>query len=354
MRYFPVFIDLKDRRVVVVGGGEEATRKVRLLLKSQAKIEVIAQELHSELTANPRIVWTTRNFEAAALDGAALVYSADKTLNALVSAAAQARGIPVNAVDEADISTFIVPSIVDRDPVVIAIGTEGTAPVLAQGIRARIDAMLPVALGSLAARAQSLREKVAGLVPQGNRRRAFWQEFFFGAPREALEEGDAVAFELALHDAIYATSKPAQGRVSLIGTGPGDPELLTLKAHRKLHEADVIVHDDRVSPAILEMARRDAVRIPVAAPSDILPVLLAETAKGLHVVRLNANGRTAVEHAALLAAGIAVDVVPGVAATDAVPAKRPVASNRKHNPTPTVISFPVREDIRDEILRSAS
>ncbi|NMD08654.1 MAG: siroheme synthase, partial [Phyllobacteriaceae bacterium] len=131
MRYFPVFIDLKDRRVVVVGGGEEATRKVRLLLKSQAKIEVIAQELHSELTSNPRIVWTAKNFEAAALDGAALVYSADKTLNALVSAAAQARGIPVNAVDEADISTFIVPSIVDRDPVVIAIGTEGTAPVLA-------------------------------------------------------------------------------------------------------------------------------------------------------------------------------------------------------------------------------
>jgi len=327
MRYFPIFVDLKDRRVVVVGGGEEATRKIRLLLKTEAVIEVIAAELHPELSANPRIRWAAKDFTPALLDGAALVYSADKDLNPTVSAAAQARGIPVNAVDEADISTFIVPSIVDRDPVVVAIGTEGTAPVLAQGIRARIDGMLPHGLGKLAARAQSLRDKVASIVPHGNRRRAFWQEFFFGGPRAALEGGDEVAFDLALNDALFKEGKPAAGRVSLVGAGPGDPELLTLKAHRKLQEADVIVYDRLVSPAVLELARRDAVRIPVGKTpfepsprqSEINDILLREAKKGLHVVRLKGGdpyifGRGGEEQEALEAAGIPVDVVPGITA----------------------------------------
>jgi uroporphyrin-III C-methyltransferase / precorrin-2 dehydrogenase / sirohydrochlorin ferrochelatase len=327
MRYFPIFVDLKDRRVVVVGGGEEATRKVRLLLKTDAQIAVIAPTLHAELAANSRISWIAKEFTPDLLAGAALVYSAEKELNAIVSAEAQARGIPVNAVDEADISTFIVPSIVDRDPVVIAIGTEGTAPVLGQGIRAKIDALLPQNLGILAARAASLREKVAGLVPHGNRRRAFWQEFFFGAPRAALLDGDAVAFDLAFHDAIHAEAKAPQGRVSLVGAGPGDPELLTLKAHRKIQEADVIVYDRLVSSGILEMARRDAVRISVgktpyrASPkqSEINDILLREAQKGLHVVRLKGGdpyvfGRGAEEQAHLEAHGIPVDVVPGITA----------------------------------------
>lgn len=327
MRYFPIFVDLKGRRVLVVGGGEEATRKVRLLLKTDAVIEVVAPVLHPELAENPRISHVGTVFSPAQIDGAALVYSADKELNALVSAEAQARGVPVNAVDEADISTFIVPSIVDRDPVVVAIGTEGTAPVLAQGIRAKVDALLPHSLGALAARAQTLRERVARIVPAGNRRRAFWQEFFFGSPNSALDAGDDVAFELALQDAIHAQAKPAQGRVSLVGAGPGDPELLTLKAHRKLQEADVIVYDRLVSPGVLELARRDAVRVPVgktpyaASPrqSEINDILLTEARKGLHVVRLKGGdpyifGRGGEEQAALEAAGIPVDVVPGITA----------------------------------------
>ncbi len=327
MRYFPIFVDLKGRRVLVVGGGEEATRKVRLLLKTDAIIEVVARDLHPELAGNPRINHVAETFVPRLLDGAALVYSADKDQNAHVSAEAQARGIPVNAVDEADISTFIVPSIVDRDPVVVAIGTEGAAPVLAQSIRAKVDALLPHSLGALAARAQTLRERIAGLVPAGNRRRAFWQEFFFGTPNSALDEGDDVAFELAVQDAIHAQSRPAQGRVSLVGAGPGDPELLTLKAHRKLQEADVIVYDRLVSPGVLELARRDAVRIPVgktpyeASPrqSEINGILQREAGKGLHVVRLKGGdpyifGRGGEEQAALEAAGIPVDVVPGITA----------------------------------------
>lgn len=354
MRYFPIFVDLKDRRVIVVGGGEEATRKVRLLLKTGAIIEVIAAELHEELASNPRVHWLARSFAPALLEGAALVYSAEKEQNIAVSEAAQAFGIPVNAVDEADISTFIVPSIVDRDPVVVAIGTEGTAPVLAQGIRAGIDALLPHGLGKLAIRALGLRGKVANLVPHGSRRRAFWQEFFYGEPRAAFDSGDDVAFDLALHDAIHANAKPAVGHVSLVEADAGDPELLTLKAHRKLLEADVIVHDHPVSPAILEMARRDAVRIAVAQPQEILSILLVEARKGQKVVRLNANSRTDFESKALAAAGISVDVVPGISATPAAPPAKPFSGNGTTRNVSEIISFPVREDIRDAILRAAT
>jgi uroporphyrin-III C-methyltransferase / precorrin-2 dehydrogenase / sirohydrochlorin ferrochelatase len=327
MRYFPIFVDLQNARVVVVGGGEEALRKIRLLLKTEAKIDVVAPELHDELKANARVNWLATTYKAALLDGATLVYSADAELNARVSADAMARGIQINAVDEAHISTFIVPSIVDRDPVVIAIGTEGTAPVLGQGIRAKIDAMLPDQLGALARHAQTLRERVARHIPHGNRRRAFWQQFFFGAPRDAFIAGDDLNFHTTVHDAVSDALSGNTGRVSLVGAGPGDPELLTLKAQRKLQEADVIVYDRLVSAGVLEMARRDAVRIPVGktpfAPSpkqsEINNILIAEAQKGLRVVRLKGGdpyvfGRGGEEQAALEAKGIAVDVVPGITA----------------------------------------
>lgn len=347
MRYFPIFLDLKGRHIVVVGGGEEATRKVRLLLKTDAEIAVVAPELHPELAANPRILWLAKTFTPALLDGASLVYSAEKELNASVSAAAQARGIPVNAVDEAEISTFIVPSIVDRDPVVIAIGTEGTAPVLAMGIRARIDALLPHDLGKLATHAASLRTYIASVIPQGNRRRAFWHGFFFGPVRDAVLTGDDATVSVLIDAAVSDGSKFAIGRVSLVGAGPGDPELLTLKAHRKIQEADVIVYDRLVSPAVLEMARRDAVRIAVGKPSnqvEIKDILIREARKGLNVVRLNGNesyasGRPAAEQTALDLAGIAVEIVPGVAVTET---------------SAEIFPFPLREDIRDAILKAAS
>lgn len=334
MRYFPVFLDLAGARVVVVGGGEEALRKVRLLLKTDARIEVIAPEIHEELAANARVLWHAKNYESGHLDGARLVYSADPAFNAQVSADAQSRGIAVNAVDQADISTFLVPSIVDRDPVVIAIGTEGAAPVLAMGLRAKIDALLPARLGALAGKAQGLRERIAGLVPKGARRRAFWQEFFFGAPREAFLSEDDVAFDLSLTDAIHGARTAQQGRISFVGAGPGDPELLTLKAQRKLQEADVIVHDRLVPPAILEMARRDAVRIAVAAQAqDVEAILEREAENGLNVVYLvKGNPQDTF-------AGVVVEVVPGIA-----------AEGEQAN----ILPFPLREDIREAVLRAAS
>jgi uroporphyrin-III C-methyltransferase / precorrin-2 dehydrogenase / sirohydrochlorin ferrochelatase len=327
MRYFPIFVDLEHARVVVVGGGEEGLRKIRLLLKTNAKIDVIAPELHDELANNPRVNWLSKTYAAHLLDGARLVYSSDANLNAQVSADAQARGIQINAVDAADISTFIVPSIVDRDPVVVAIGTEGTAPVLGQGIRASIDAQLPTDLGGLASRASKLREYVAEHVPHGNRRRAFWQSFFFGKIRDTFFSRDKQGFAQAFRAALARESAAPVGSVSLVGAGPGDAELLTLKAQRKLHEADVIVYDRLVSDAILEMARRDAVRIPVGktpfAPSpkqsEINQILITQAKKGLRVVRLKGGdpyifGRAGEEQVALEAEGIAVDVVPGITA----------------------------------------
>jgi uroporphyrin-III C-methyltransferase / precorrin-2 dehydrogenase / sirohydrochlorin ferrochelatase len=330
MRYFPLFLDLDNRKTVVIGGGEEALRKVRLLLKTKARIDIVASGLHDELAAyvkQGRLAWTAKRFAPSLIDNAALVYSADDDLNHEVSAAARDRGIPVNAVDDAVLSTFITPSIVDRDPVVVAIGTEGTSPVLSMGLRSKIEAMLPQALGTLAVAAGHLRDRVADVVPHGNRRRSFWQRYFFGSIRDSFLAGDAGAYTRELEAALIDDSSPSVGRVSLVGAGPGDPELLTLKAQRKLQEADVIVHDRLIGPGILELARRDAIRIPVGktpfAPSpkqsEINAILIREAKVGRHVVRLKGGdpyifGRGGEEQAALIAEGIPVDVVPGITA----------------------------------------
>ena len=260
MRYFPLFYDLQNARVVVVGGGEEALRKVRLLLKTQARIEVIAEALHPELVADSRIHWLAKTYEATQLRGASLVICADVNFNVVVSADAKALGIPVNAVDDAARSSFIVPAIVDRDPVVVAIGTEGAAPVLAQNIRAKVDALLPLNLGSIAQRAAALRDLVAEKLAHGRPRRAFWADFFFGSVAEAEKSNDKAAYELALGDALFNHSQAKQRRVFTINV-PAELDLLTLRDHRALMEADYIVHAANAPAALLEMARRDAVRL---------------------------------------------------------------------------------------------
>jgi uroporphyrin-III C-methyltransferase / precorrin-2 dehydrogenase / sirohydrochlorin ferrochelatase len=340
MRYFPIFIDLKDRPVTVVGGTEEALRKIRLLLKTGAVINVIAPEIHEELAAEPRVNWIAKGYHAGLLEGAALVYSADAALNERVAEDAKGFGIPVNAVDNPDISTFIVPSIVDRDPIVVAIGTEGTAPILGQGLRARIDAMLPQGLGDLARAASGLRERVAATIPHGNRRRSFWYRFFFGDVRDAFIAGESCNYLAGVEKLFESEAHPPRGRVSFVSLGSDDPELLTIKAQRKLHEADVIVHDRAVPRAILEMARRDAVRMPVRGElyDGATDLLLSEARAGRLVVRLSVNEPSLEETVSVAAEGIAFDSVPAVAPP------RPAE----------VIPFPVREDIREDILRAAS
>ncbi len=340
MRYFPIFFDLDKRKVLVVGGGEEALRKVRLLLKTNARIQVVAEELHDELVAEPRVEWLAKHFEPSQIEGASLVYAAEPHLNEGVSREARERDIPVNVIDVAELSTFLTPSIVDRDPVVVAIGTEGTAPVLGQGIRARIDSLLPQALGQLAMRASALRERVAAEIPHGNRRRAFWSKFFFGRIRDAAIVDDETSYQRELDSSFADESSIASGRLSIVGAGPGDPELLTLKAQRKLLEADVIVYSVDVPANTVELARRDAERVVVSPMQfDIAAILLREVQVGRHVVYLvNGDAEESCEEQLVLEQhGYAVEIVPGI----------PSAKDSR-------LSFISRDDIATEILRRAS
>jgi len=339
MRYFPIFLDLEGRKVVVIGGGEEALRKVRLLLKTNAKIFVVAPLLKDELIDEPRVEWLAKSFVATQLDGAALVYAAEPEINELVSAEARARRIPVNVVDVVEISTFLTPSIVDRNPVVVAIGTEGTAPILGQGIRARIDSMLPQALGDLANKAHALRPRVAEEIPHGNRRRSFWAKFFFGRIRDAVVAADDVGYAHELNIALKEEAATSVGRVSIVGAGPGDPELLTLKAQRKLLEADVIVFERNIAPSILELARRDAERVAVSHMQfDICSLLIRESQAGKHAVFL-VSGDVEMgcsQQVVLERHGFTVEIVPGIAAQ------------------PKKFPFTSLGDIATDILRAAS
>jgi uroporphyrin-III C-methyltransferase / precorrin-2 dehydrogenase / sirohydrochlorin ferrochelatase len=339
MKYFPIFLDLENRPVVIVGGGEEALRKARLFAKTQARLLVVAPALHDELAAMTSVTWASRRFEPGLLKGAGLVVSADSAVDAEVSAAAGALSIPVNVVDHPELSTFIVPSIVDRDPVVVAIGTEGTAPVLGQGLRARIDALLPQALGGLARAGAALRATAAERIPAGAARRGFWQRFFFGDVRESYLAGETAMFDILVSRILNRDGVAPRGRVSFVSAGPGNPELLTLKAQRKLQEADVIIHGATVPRPVLELARRDAVRR--VAQGDFITVtaeLAREAQKGLLVVRLVTGEIPTEELANLAADGVSVETVPGVGTL----------------PSGDIVAFPSRDDIRDALLSAAS
>ena len=331
MRFFPVFLDLDHQPVLVVGGGEQAAQKIRLLAKTQACIRVLAPTACEEiaaLAADGAVSWDRRGLTARDLAGVRLAYVAleDDAEAAAAVAMARAAGVPVNAVDRQELCDFITPAIVDRDPVIVAIGTEGTAPVLARQIKSRLEAMLPAGLGGLARWAASLRQKAAGAIAKGMARRRFWDGFFDGPVARAYLEGDLErAASLVARELEGAPAEP--GRVTLVGAGPGDPDLLTFKAMRALQEADVIVADRLASPAVLDRARRDADRImvgktpgrPSPTQDEINAILLCEARAGRNVVRLKGGdpfvfGRGGEELSALRRAGIPVEVVPGITA----------------------------------------
>lgn len=328
MRYFPIFIELSaGRTALVYGGSEEAARKVRLLLKTQAAIAVVAEHLNDELTgllAAGKIQWRARQYTPDQLDDAAciIVASAERASNA-ISTFARARQIPVNVVDCPEKSTFIIPAIIDRDPLVVAIGTEGAGPVLAQGIRARIEAMLAPNLGELLQYARQVRNHVAGLVPAGALRRKFWNEFFFGSVRDAFDSGGDAACHREVTRLLGARDHQPRGRIVLVNV-PEDRELLTLKAHRYLQEADIIVHEESLSGDVFEYARRDADRHPVpfnawnAHPLDhrrLAHSLIAMARRETLVVRLYSNCLEALncelhELQAARPADAAIDIIP--------------------------------------------
>lgn len=335
MRHFPVFLELRGRRVIVSGAGETAVAKLRLLMKTEADIAVFGADPAAEISAwaeAGRLTLAPRPLEPGDADGAILVYGANAGAaeDARAAAIGRAAGALVNIVDDLGGSDFITPAIVDRDPVTVAIGTEGAAPVLARWIKARVEEMLPTALGPLARIGQGFRVRVEAL--ESRARRIFWSRFYFETGPRALAESRAAA-EAELDRLLAQGVESGRGIVHLVGAGPGDAELLTLKARRLLHEADVVVHDRLVDASILELARREA-RIVAAGKEghgqswkqdDINALLVREAAAGQVVVRLKGGdpaifGRLDEETAALDAAGLPWTVVPGVTAASAAAA----------------------------------
>ena len=336
MNYFPVFFDLKGQRVLVVGGGEVALRKVSLLQRTGALITVVAPGIAAELreraaASHGALTLLPRAFESGDLEGARLVIVAtsERVINRRIAQLADARHIPVNVVDDREASRFIVPAIVDRDPVLVAVSTGGTSPVLARRLRERLEIFIPKRFGELALWLRGLREAGMERLRDTQERRRFFETLIDGAAARRFIEGDphgamGIARELLATTAAAARSA---GEVTLVGAGPGDPELLTLKALRALQDADVILHDRLVSPAILDLARRDAMLIGVGktagckstSQQDINALLVEHARTGKRVVRLKGGdpfifGRGGEELETLVRAGIPFSVVPGITA----------------------------------------
>ena len=348
VQHFPIFLRLSGARVVVSGAGRAATAKLRLLLKTDAEIAVYGPDPEPEILAWHRegaLRHDERRVESADLDGAALVYCAsdDPAQDARAAALARRCRIPVNIVDNLEGSDFITPAIVDRDPVTVAIGTEGTAPALARNLKAAFEAQLPLSLGPLARIGQAFRSGCERM-PSGRMRRALWSEYFSRlGPRRYAREGESGARE-ALRTLLdeAATAPLPDGLVSFVGAGPGDPELLTLKARNLLHEADIVVHDRLVSAQVLELARRDAERVsagksgygPSWPQARINALMVRHARAGRHVVRLKSGdpavfGRLDEEIEALEGAGIPWEVVPGITAAAGAAADMGVSLTRR-------------------------
>ena len=334
MDYLPVFLDLRGRRCLVVGGGEVAARKTDLLLQAGAVVHAVAPELGATMQAladDSRIAHRARAFEQSDLEGVQLVIAAsnDRAVNERVAELADARAIPVNVVDDPALCRFIMPSIVDRSPVIAAISTGGASPVLARLLRGRLEALIPSAFGRLAALAGEFRDQVKARIADAVERRMFWERVLTGPIAEMVYAGRDADARRSLSQALDESDDPPSpiGEVYLVGAGPGDPDLLTFRALRLMQQADVVVHDRLVSRRVLELTRRDAPRIYAgkqrashALSQETINALLVRLAReGKRVLRLKGGdpfifGRGGEEIETLADEGIPFQVVPGITA----------------------------------------
>lgn len=337
MQALPIFFNITDRLCVVIGGGEVATRKVSMLLKANAAIKLISPEICPELKAladTGKIQFIQASYAADYLAGACMVIAAtdDEAVNEQVSLDAKAHNIPVNVVDAPALCTFTMGSIIDRSPVVIAISSEGNAPVLARYIRSKIETMLPAAYGRIADIAGEFRDKVKAKFATTQLRRRFWENVLQGPLVERVLSGQEQAARDLLQNLLDDNSVVSNhGEVFLVGGGPGDPDLLTFRALRLMQQCDVCVYDKLVSPEVMELVRRDAELIYVGKerdqhtmPQQEINELLASLAKqGKRVLRLKGGdpfifGRGGEEIETLMQHGVPFQVVPGITAANGV------------------------------------
>ncbi|MBK9130595.1 MAG: uroporphyrinogen-III C-methyltransferase [Gammaproteobacteria bacterium] len=336
MDFLPIFLQLRDRDCLVVGGGEVAARKIGLIRRAGGRVTVIAPELCTELAelmSRGEIVHRAGEFRPADVDAFAIVVAAtgDTAVNTAVSAAAHARNIPVNVVDAPGLCSFIFPSIVDRSPVLVAVSSGGTSPVLARQLRARLETMIPAGYGRLAELLGRFRVRVGRSLGSSMERRRFWERILHGPASELVLSGrEREAEELIERELAAGTDAGlTRGEVYLIGAGPGDPDLLTFRALRLMQQADVVLYDRLVSPEILDLVRREAERVYVGKRRDyhalrqeeINRILVEHARQGRKVVRLKGGdpfifGRGGEEIASLAGEGIPFQVVPGITAAN--------------------------------------
>jgi uroporphyrin-III C-methyltransferase/precorrin-2 dehydrogenase/sirohydrochlorin ferrochelatase len=349
MRYFPLFLDLTGKPVLLVGGGEVAARKFALLEDAGARITVVAPALGAGLSARlaaGAFTHVARVFAAADIDGMWLVVAAtdDRAVNAAAAAAAHAARIPCNVVDDRELSSFIMPAIIDRSPVQIAVSTGGTSPVLARLIRERLETLLDGSLGTLAEFADRWRDAVKRKFTDIGARRRFLSWMLTGPVAGALRAGRTAQAETLTQKALDTDDALPHGHVVLVGAGPGNAGLMTLQGLRALQEADVIVHDRLVSAEVLELARRDAARFDVgkfvggggATQDEINDLLVEHAQRGEYVVRLKGGdpfvfGRGGEEIDFLRRHGVSFEVIPGITAAVAAGAYSGIPlTDRRH------------------------
>jgi len=335
MDFLPIFLNVKSKLCVVVGGGEVAHRKASVLRDAGAIIRVVAPELTAAFAGMPGMMHVAENFQPAHLDGAILVIAAtnDSAVNRQVSEQARVQNIPVNVVDHPDLCSFIMPAILDRSPLMVAFSSGGASPVLIRMLRGKLETMIPQGYGRLAAFSARYRDAIKARIDNPIKRRMFWENILEGAVAEKVLAGDETSAQAMLESRLASEEAGQTGEVYLVGAGPGDPDLLTFRALRLMQKADVVVYDNLVSKPVLEMTRRDATRIFVGKkrdnhtmPQEEINELLVRLAKqGKRVLRLKGGdpfifGRGGEEIETLASHGILFQVVPGITAASGVSA----------------------------------
>ena len=333
MDFLPVFMNVRGKPCVVVGGGEVAHRKALVLLDAGATIKAVAPAFLETFSGMNNVECIAEHFQPGHLDGAMLVIAAtdDSTVNREVSEQARARNIPVNVVDNPDLCSFIMPSILDRSPLMVAFSSGGASPVLARMLRGKLEAVIPHGYSRLSAFAARFRGTVKSRIADPAKRRIFWENVFEGVIAEKALAGDEAGAEAQLLKHLENENTGPTGEVYLVGAGPGDPDLLTFRALRLMQKADVVVYDNLVSKPIVEMTRRDATRIFVGKqrdnhtmPQEEINALLVKLAQeGKRVLRLKGGdpfifGRGGEEIETLAGYNIPFQVVPGITAASGV------------------------------------